>query len=98
MTVFSIWKVSLCLRPSDVLLVTYNHMDAIRGFACDNPVISNQVENVYKLLYEVTGCQIYFGPLIVFRWRIDGAMKHIHGQFRLQWRLKWFKFSEILIQ
>ena len=56
MTFFSILKVSLCLRPSDVLLVTYNHMDAIRGFACDNPVISNQVENVYKLLYEVTGC------------------------------------------
>lgn len=44
---------SLCLRPSDVLLVTYNHMDAIRGFACDNPAISSQVENVYKLLYEV---------------------------------------------
>ena len=29
-------------------------MDAIRGFACDNPAISSQVENVYKLLYEVT--------------------------------------------
>lgn len=46
-------QVSLCLRPSDVLLVTYNHMDAIRSFACDNPAISNQVENVYKLLHEV---------------------------------------------
>ena len=46
-------QVSLCLRPSDVLLVTYNHMDAIRSFASDNPAISNQVENVYKLLYEV---------------------------------------------
>ena len=86
MTFFSILKVSLCLRPSDVLLVTYNHMDAIRGFACDNPVISNQVENVYKLLYEVTGCQIYFGPLNVFHWRItDSAMKHIPWRFRLQW-------------
>ena len=49
----SLCKVSLCLRPSDVLLVTYNHMDAIRSFACDNPAISSQVENVYKLLYEV---------------------------------------------
>lgn len=28
-------------------------MDAIRSFASDNPAISNQVENVYKLLYEV---------------------------------------------
>ena len=28
-------------------------MDAIRSFACDNPAISNQVENVYKLLHEV---------------------------------------------
>ena len=51
---FLFCKVSLCLRPSDVLLVTYNHMDAIRGFACDNPAISSQVENVYKLLYEVS--------------------------------------------
>lgn len=74
-------------------------MDAIRGFACDNPVISNQVENVYKLLYEVTGCQIYFGPLNVFdHWRItDSAMKHIPWQFRLKWWLKWFKFNEVLI-
>ncbi|KAJ7363647.1 Protein oscp1 [Desmophyllum pertusum] len=52
MTMAFKYQVSLCLRPSDVLLVTYNHMDAIRSFACDNPAISNQVENVYKLLYE----------------------------------------------
>lgn len=39
-------------------------MDAIRSFACDNPAISNQVENVYKLLYEVTlswNLFVYFG-------------------------------------
>ena len=54
MHIFLFGQVSLCLRPADVLLVTYNHMDAIRNFACDNPAISNQVENVYKLLYEVT--------------------------------------------
>lgn len=55
MTMAFKYQVSLCLRPADVLLVTYNHMDAIRSFACDNPAISNQVENVYKLLYETYG-------------------------------------------
>ena len=36
-------------------------MDAIRGFACDNPAISSQVENVYKLLYEVSYLNNFFG-------------------------------------
>lgn len=36
-------------------------MDAIRGFACDNPAISSQVENVYKLLYEVSELNNFFG-------------------------------------
>ena len=37
-------------------------MDAIRGFACDNPAISSQVENVYKLLYEASLLNNLFGP------------------------------------
>ena len=38
-------------------------MDAIRGFACDNPAISSQVENVYKLLYEVSWLNNFFWHL-----------------------------------
>lgn len=53
---FCFWQVALCLRPTEVLLVTYNHMDAIRSFVSDNPVISTQVENVYNQLYEVFCC------------------------------------------
>lgn len=67
---FFLCKVCLCLRPSDVLLVTYNHMDAIRSFACDNPAISNQVENVYKLLYEVNKCSPNYTNIIQYKFSV----------------------------
>lgn len=77
MTMAFKYQVSLCLRPSDVLLVTYNHMDAIRGFACDNPVISNQVENVYKLLYE-TYANLNAGQFQIIRQTLLSFFQDMH--------------------
>ncbi|KAI0208252.1 Protein OSCP1 [Lamellibrachia satsuma] len=42
-------QVSLALRPRDILLITLNHMDAIKQFVVDSPGITTQVDNVYRL-------------------------------------------------
>jgi len=52
MTMAFKYQVSLCQRPHMVLLVTLNHMDAVRNFVKDNNAILEQVENVYALLTE----------------------------------------------
>ncbi|XP_070568363.1 protein OSCP1-like [Ptychodera flava] len=52
MTMAFKYQVSLCLRPTDLLLVTFNHMDAIRSFVEDSPPIKSQVDNVYRLLIQ----------------------------------------------
>ena len=54
MTMAFKYQVSLCLRPSDVLLVTFNHMDAISSYVNDSPTIHQQVEFVYRLLIQVS--------------------------------------------
>lgn len=77
MTMAFKYQVSLCLRPSDVLLVTYNHMDAIRSFASDNPAISNQVENVYKLLYE-TYAKLNAGQFQIIRQTLLSFFQDMH--------------------
>ncbi|XP_033099186.1 protein OSCP1-like [Anneissia japonica] len=46
-------QLSLSLRPQDILLVTLNHLDAIRMYVEDVPVIRNQVETVHQMLYKV---------------------------------------------
>ncbi len=53
MTMAFKYQVSLCLRPTDVLLVTLNHMDAIRNFTEDNANIKQQVDYVFQLLIKV---------------------------------------------
>lgn len=77
MTMAFKYQVSLCLRPTDVLLVTYNHMDAIRSFACDNPAISNQVENVYKLLYG-TYAHLSIGQFQIIRQTLLSFFQDMH--------------------
>ena len=48
------YQVSLALSPKDILLITLNHMDAIRKFIDGQPPIMDQVEHVYQLLLEVS--------------------------------------------
>ncbi|XP_077454697.1 protein OSCP1 isoform X1 [Stigmatopora argus] len=53
MTMAFKYQVLLCPRPRDLLLVSFNHMDAIREFVKDAPSILDQVDNTYKQLIEV---------------------------------------------
>lgn len=47
------YQVLLCPRPKDILLVTFNHLDAIKDFICDAPGILNQVDETFRQLIEV---------------------------------------------
>nr|KAG5706812.1 hypothetical protein BaRGS_004147 [Batillaria attramentaria] len=52
MTMAFKYQVSLCLRPKDVLLITLNHMDAMRKYVEGSPAVKQQVDNVYRMLIE----------------------------------------------
>ena len=53
MTMAFKYQVSLALCPKDILLITLNHMDAIRNFVKGQANIEQQVDHVYRLLLEV---------------------------------------------
>lgn len=53
MTMAFKYQVLLCPRPKDILLVTFNHLDAIKDFICDAPGILNQVDETFRQLIEV---------------------------------------------
>ncbi|XP_075410117.1 protein OSCP1 [Tenrec ecaudatus] len=55
MTMAFKYQVLLCPRPKDMLLVTFNHLDAIKDFIQDSPAILNQVDETFRLLTEVYG-------------------------------------------
>ncbi|KAM7099005.1 protein OSCP1 isoform 1-T1 [Molossus nigricans] len=55
MTMALKYQVLLCPRPKDVLLVTFNHLDAIKGFIQDNPALLNLVDETFRRLIEVYG-------------------------------------------
>nr|XP_022293633.1 protein OSCP1-like isoform X3 [Crassostrea virginica] len=55
MTMAFKYQVSLCLRPKEIILITLNHMDAIRAFVEGQPNIKQQVDHVYRLLIETFG-------------------------------------------
>lgn len=47
------YQVFLCPRPKDLLLISYNHMDAIRELAKDTPAVVNHVDETHRRLAEV---------------------------------------------
>uniref|UniRef100_A0A8C7AZE0 Organic solute carrier partner 1 n=1 Tax=Neovison vison TaxID=452646 RepID=A0A8C7AZE0_NEOVI len=55
MTMAFKYQVLLCPRPKDVLLVTFNHLDAIKGFIQDSPAILQQVEETFQQLTDRYG-------------------------------------------
>ncbi|KAM4872416.1 protein OSCP1 isoform 1-T1 [Thomomys bottae] len=55
MTMAFKYQVLLCPRPKDVLLVTFNHLDAIKGFIQDSPTILHQVDETLQQLTETYG-------------------------------------------
>uniref|UniRef100_UPI003AAF2976 protein OSCP1-like n=1 Tax=Centroberyx gerrardi TaxID=166262 RepID=UPI003AAF2976 len=54
MTMAFKYQVLLCPRPKDILLVSFNHMDAIKDFVKDTPSILSQVDETYRQLIEVS--------------------------------------------
>uniref|UniRef100_A0A8C5LTX1 Organic solute carrier partner 1 n=1 Tax=Leptobrachium leishanense TaxID=445787 RepID=A0A8C5LTX1_9ANUR len=52
MTMAFKYQVLLCPRPKDILLVTFNHMDAIKDFIRESPSILNQVEETFRQLID----------------------------------------------
>ncbi|XP_034456512.1 protein OSCP1a [Hippoglossus hippoglossus] len=46
-------QVFLCPRPKDLLLISYNHIDTIREFVKDTPVVVNQVDETHRKIIEV---------------------------------------------
>lgn len=50
------YQVFLCPRPKDLLLISYNHIDTIREFVKDTPVILNQVDETHRKIIEVDNC------------------------------------------
>ncbi|XP_069478734.1 protein OSCP1 isoform X2 [Ambystoma mexicanum] len=56
MTMAFKYQVLLCPRPKDILLVTFNHMDAIKDFIRDSPSILNQVDETFRQLIEMYNC------------------------------------------
>ncbi|XP_008320900.1 protein OSCP1 [Cynoglossus semilaevis] len=53
MTMAFKYQVLLCPRPKDILLVSFNHMDAIKDFLKDTPSILSQVDETYQQLIEM---------------------------------------------
>ncbi|XP_061839161.1 protein OSCP1a isoform X1 [Nerophis lumbriciformis] len=47
------YQVFLCPRPKDLLLITYNHIDAIREFVKGTPAVVNNVDETHRRIIEV---------------------------------------------
>ncbi|KAJ7424831.1 Protein OSCP1 [Pitangus sulphuratus] len=56
MTMAFKYQVLLCPRPRDILLVTFNHLDAIKDFIYESPGILNQVDETFRQLIETYNC------------------------------------------
>ncbi|KAM9385397.1 protein OSCP1a [Pholidichthys leucotaenia] len=47
------YQVLLCPRPKDLLLISYNHIDTVKEFVKDTPVVVNQVDETHRKIIEV---------------------------------------------
>ncbi|XP_005111931.1 protein OSCP1 [Aplysia californica] len=52
MTMAFKYQVSLALRPKDIILITLNHMDAMRAYVEGSTTVRGQVDTVYKMLID----------------------------------------------
>ncbi|XP_072036305.1 protein OSCP1-like [Amphiura filiformis] len=77
MTMAVKYQISLCLRPSDILMVTLNHMDAMFKFAKDVPAVKQLVEKVYALLIMTYG-KLPIGEFQIIRQTLLGFFQDVH--------------------
>lgn len=53
MTMAVKYQVYICPRPSDILLLTLNHVDALRELTNGDPDVVQNIDAVYELLMQV---------------------------------------------
>ncbi|XP_078477881.1 protein OSCP1 [Lampetra fluviatilis] len=56
MTMALKYQVFSCVRPRDLLMVTLNHVDAVRAFVRDSPAILATVDDTFRHLIEIYSC------------------------------------------
>lgn len=47
------YQVLLCPRPKDLLLITFNHLDAIKDFVYESPKILSQIDVIFRKFIDV---------------------------------------------
>ena len=77
MTMVFKYQISLCPRPQDILLVTLNHVDAIRVFVQDNPAVRSQVDNVFRQLIQHYG-NLSSGEFMLIRQTLLNFFQDMH--------------------
>lgn len=53
MTMAFKYQILLCPRPKDILLITFNHLDAIKEFIYESPKTLTQVDVTFRRLIDV---------------------------------------------
>ncbi|KAI4877520.1 hypothetical protein NFI96_015233 [Prochilodus magdalenae] len=46
-------QILLCPRPRDLLLITFNHIDAVREMVRDSPCLFNQINDAHRQIIEI---------------------------------------------
>ncbi|KAH9489142.1 Protein oscp1 [Bulinus truncatus] len=77
MTMAVKYQISLALRPKDILLITLNHMDAIRSHVEDSSSTKTQVEYAYTLLIE-TYATLSHGEFQLIRQTLLNFFQDVH--------------------
>lgn len=54
------YQVVNCQKPQDIILVTLNHLDAIKDSAQPYSDLTSSVKNLYSLLSSVSSILIYY--------------------------------------
>ncbi|KAF7236277.1 Protein OSCP1, partial [Varanus komodoensis] len=70
-------QVLLCPRPKDLLLVTFNHLDAIKDFIYESPKTLNQVDVTFRRLLDTYG-SLSAGELQLIRQTLLIFFQDIH--------------------
>ncbi|XP_031320646.1 protein OSCP1 isoform X2 [Camelus dromedarius] len=85
MTMAFKYQVLLCPRPRDVLLVTFNHLDAIKGFIQDSPTILHQVDETFRQLTETYG-GLSAGEFQMIRQTLLSFFQDLHIRVKCFWK------------
>ncbi|XP_063167846.1 protein OSCP1 isoform X2 [Candoia aspera] len=77
MTMAFKYQVLLCPRPKDLLLITFNHLDAIKDFVYESPKILNQIDVTFRKLID-TYSSLSAGELQLIRQTLLIFFQDIH--------------------